>query len=217
MTARFLIPAGIAIGDSIALMTTYDVTPSVNRLCLTAMSPPLCFHGQFSSPILLACAAKSLDCGATQKSLKGSTFSFRSFECCYGSIGDYVYLDLDNSNTQTAGDRPIPNIKVYLLDNTGAKIDSTLTDINGLYKFDSLFAGIYSVQFVAPVGQNFVTKNVGTTDKDSDAGTDGKTGTYTIDTSKPVGDPDRDITTVDAGMILPCKPVICLPVTITKF
>jgi SdrD B-like domain len=209
-TARFLVPAGIAIGDSISLPMTYDVTPSVNKLCLTAQTPPICFHGQFSSPVLLVCVAKAIDCGATQKSLKGSTLSFRNFECCYGSIGDYVYTDIDNSNTQTAGDLPMKDVKVYLLDDMGVKLDSALTDMNGLYKFDSVFAGTYSIQFVAPVGRGFVTQNVGTTDTDSDAGTDGKTGTYTVNTLKPVGDPDRDITTVDAGIRF------CIPPTITS-
>jgi hypothetical protein len=119
----------------------------------------------------------------------------------FGSIGDFVFLDKDGSNTQTAGDTPIAGVKVYLLDATGAKIDSTTTGTDGKYVFNNLPAGTYSVQFVAPTGQNFVTANSGTDDtKDSDAGTDGKTGTYTIDTTKPVGDPARDITSVDAGL-----------------
>jgi uncharacterized repeat protein (TIGR01451 family) len=128
----------------------------------------------------------------------------------YGSIGDYVFLDKDGSNTQTAGDTPISGVKVYLLNAAGTKIDSTTTDSNGKYLFDSLVSGSYSVQFVAPVGQIFVTPTQGgDPTKDSDAAANGKTGTYTIDTTKPIGDPARNITTADAGL----KPI---PVTCEK-
>ena len=120
----------------------------------------------------------------------------------FGSIGDYVFEDKDNSNSQTAGDLPIPGVKVYLLDaTTGAKLDSTITDSNGLYKFDSLLAGDYKVQFLVPPGMLAVTTDSGTDDtKDSDINSTGLTGTYTVDTTKPVGDPARDITSVDAGL-----------------
>ena len=119
-----------------------------------------------------------------------------------GSIGDYVFADNYKSSTQTAGDTPVAGVKVYLLDAvTGVKLDSTVTNINGLYKFDSLLAGIYKVQFIAPTGTALVTKDSGIDDtKDSDADATGTTGIVTVDTTKPVGDPARDITSVDAGL-----------------
>ena len=67
-------------------------------------------------------------------------------------------------------------VTVYLLDaTTGAKLDSTTTGANGLYLFDSLVAGDYKVQFVAPSGTSIVTKNSGT-DVTKDSNPDPTTG-----------------------------------------
>ena len=72
-----------------------------------------------------------------------------------GSIGDFVFLDNDGSNTQTSGDSPVKGVKVYLLNSSGVKIDSTITGNDGKYLFSNLPLGTYSVQFVAPAGQSF--------------------------------------------------------------
>jgi uncharacterized repeat protein (TIGR01451 family) len=114
-----------------------------------------------------------------------------------GSIGDYVFLDNDNSNTQSAGDTPVKDVVVYLLDNTGKKIDSTKTDATGKYLFPNLPLGTYSVQFVAPAGQSFVTPLTGGDPaKDSDAGVGGKSAPVTLTATTP------DVMTVDAGLKL---------------
>jgi uncharacterized repeat protein (TIGR01451 family) len=116
-----------------------------------------------------------------------------------GSIGDYVFLDNDNSNTQSAGDTPVKDVVVYLLDNTGKKIDSTKTDATGKYLFPNLPLGTYSVQFVAPAGQSFVTPLTGGDPaKDSDAGVGGKSAPVTLTATTP------DVMTVDAGI----KPIV---------
>jgi uncharacterized repeat protein (TIGR01451 family) len=98
---------------------------------------------------------------------------------------------------------PIAGVKVYLLDaTTGAKLDSTITDGGGKYLFDSLVAGNYKVQFVVPIGSQLVSKNTGT-DVNIDSNPDPTTGItdiITVDTTKPIGDPARDIKTVDAGI-----------------
>jgi hypothetical protein len=323
ITVRVLVPAGIAVNATSLLVLNYDLTPKVDKLCTTA-GMPLCYFNQFSSPVLLECAAKGLSCGSLTQTLRGQGAVTHGFECCYGSIGnyvwmdvdndgiqgtnagetpvadlvvelydatgttllqttktdasgkyvfdslftggykvkfapvansiptkryqgtditldndmgadgfsqvvnidnkkavtdtlrnnpqidagfvpvgsigDYVFLDADDSKTQSAGDTPIDGVKVYLLNAAGTIIDSTTTAGGGKYLFPNLVAGTYSVQFVAPAGESFVTKDTGADDLDSDAGTDGKTGTYVIDTTKPLGDPARDITTVDAGI-----------------
>ncbi|MCD5380873.1 carboxypeptidase regulatory-like domain-containing protein, partial [Candidatus Gracilibacteria bacterium] len=81
-----------------------------------------------------------------------------------GSIGDKIFLDNDNSGIQNAGDTPIANVTVSLLDNagnpvykdpaTGAIVNSTYpgavvytttTDPNGNYLFENLPEGDYSV------------------------------------------------------------------------
>ncbi|MDZ7898300.1 MAG: SdrD B-like domain-containing protein [Arcicella sp.] len=119
-----------------------------------------------------------------------------------GSIGDFVFNDTDNSNTQTSGDTPIAGVQVYLLDNAGVKLDSTVTDAGGKYLFDSLVAGTYSVQFVKPAGLNFVTPSTGgDPTKDSDANaTTGTSSPVIIDTTLPLGNVGRDNPTIDAGL-----------------
>ena len=122
----------------------------------------------------------------------------------YGSIGDFVFDDLNGNGTQDGTDAPIEGVKVFLLDGqTGAKLDSTLTDLNGKYLFDSLVSGNYQVQFVTPGGYDNVTKpNSGGDDtRDSDAGTDGKSQLLTIDTTRPTSDTLRNNLNVDAGFI----------------
>ena len=135
----------------------------------------------------------------------------------FGSIGNFVFNDLNKDGKQDPSDTPVAGVKVYLLDGSGNKLDSTTTSSLGKYLFDSLTSGTYTVEFKAPVGQQFTIKDAGIDDtKDSDVNPSGKTGTYTIDTTKPAGDPTRDITTVAAGLI----PVVCenkcLPIKIVR-
>ena len=116
-----------------------------------------------------------------------------------GSIGDFVFLDNDNNNVQSTGDTPVVGVKVYLLNSSGVKIDSTTTGNDGKYLFANLPLATYSIQFVAPAGQQFVTAvqggNIGL---DSDAGTDGKSGSITLTVGTP------NVLTVDAGL----KPIL---------
>ena len=116
-----------------------------------------------------------------------------------GSIGNYVFYDNDESNTQTQGDSPVVGVTVYLLNSAGAKIDSTTTRADGQYLFANLPLGIYSVQFVAPAGQKFVTANVGTDPAtDSNAGVNGVSSPVTLTATMP------DVITFDAGIQKPC-------------
>ena len=112
-----------------------------------------------------------------------------------GSIGDFVFFDNDGSNTQTSGDTPVAGVVVNLLDGTGAVIATTTTGTDGKYLFANLPLGTYSVQFVAPARQSFVTSTQGgDTSLDSDAGTDGKSAQVTLTATTP------DVMTLDAGI-----------------
>ena len=120
----------------------------------------------------------------------------------YGSIGDYVWFDQNKDGLQTSGEAPVKGIKVYLLNATGTIIDSTRTDINGKYLFDSLVTGSYKIKFVAPKDSNLTVKGtnpLSATDSNSDTNT-GLTDAVLIDTTKPSGDPARDNRDVDAGI-----------------
>ena len=117
-----------------------------------------------------------------------------------GSIGDFVFLDKDNSNTQSSGDVAVAGVKVYLLNSTGSKIDSATTNSSGLYLFTKVPSGTYTVQFVAPIGSTFVTPNVGNNILDSDAGVNGLSSPITIDATKSSGSLERDNRYLDAGI-----------------
>ncbi|MDF7820529.1 SdrD B-like domain-containing protein [Runella sp. MFBS21] len=202
-TYRVLIPAGLAVGDSLAVSINYTITPKVDNVCLKDQQPALCFFGLFSSPVLLSCPAKNINCGAVTRHLRGSGVSIRDLVCCYGSIGDYVWVDTNNDGQQgsTAAEPPIVGAKVYLLNASGAKIDSTVTDAQGKYLFDSLLAGSYRVQFTAPAGSKSTTANTGADVSDSDAGKNGITHLITIDVSKAESDTLRNNPQIDAGFV----------------
>ncbi len=120
----------------------------------------------------------------------------------YGSIGNYVWDDTNSDGTQSSGEPAAANVKVYLLDDNGTILDSTTTDVNGLYLFDSLTDGTYKIRFDAPAGKEFTTANVGNEDLDNDVeNTNGETGIITIDTSFPIGSTERDNRSIDAGLV----------------
>ena len=123
----------------------------------------------------------------------------------YGSLGDYVWVDTNKNGAQNTGEPGIDGVTVYLYDKLGTtKLDSTVTSGGGKYLFDSLTDGSYVVRFVAPTGYTSTSANAAgvTDDLDSDAGANGFTVVYTIDTSQPTSSTARNNPTVDAGFYL---------------
>jgi large repetitive protein len=64
-----------------------------------------------------------------------------------GSIGDFVWHDMNQNGIQDAGEPGIPNVGVHL---SGDHTASTVTDAGGYYIFDCLPAGTYNVTFDSP-------------------------------------------------------------------
>ncbi|MFN3489134.1 MAG: SdrD B-like domain-containing protein, partial [Emticicia sp.] len=121
----------------------------------------------------------------------------------YGSIGDYVWQDINNDGKQgeTTTEPPVAGVKVYLLSASNTKLDSTTTNNSGKYVFDTLVNGTYKVKFVIPTGSSITGKTLGgDPTKDSDANPDGTTDVISINTTLPVGNVGRNNTTVDAGI-----------------
>jgi hypothetical protein len=122
-----------------------------------------------------------------------------------GSLGDYVWFDVNNDGFQTSGEPAVKGVKVYLLNGTtGTKLDSILTDANGKYLFDSLLSDSYKVQFVAPIDTNFTVKGATpTSGLDSNPNTTtGVTDAITIDASFSLGNVTRDNRSIDAGLTI---------------
>jgi protocatechuate 3,4-dioxygenase beta subunit len=113
------------------------------------------------------------------------------------SVGDYVWLDTDQDGFQDPNETGIAGVTVTLLDSAGNVVATTVTDGSGMYLFDDVAPGDYSVQFTPPVG-TIPTLNLGgvsgATNSDMDPNTN-TTGTFTVN----AGDSIRN---VDAGFYL---------------
>ena len=99
-----------------------------------------------------------------------------------GSIGDFVFEDVNGNGIQDGGEPGIENVVVNLLDGSGTFIDTTVTDVNGLYAFTNLAAGNYIIEFVEPSGLFFTVQDQGSSDElDSDADpTTGRSPAFTL-------------------------------------
>lgn len=115
------------------------------------------------------------------------------FEIPTGSIGDFVWDDLNRDGLQDEGEPGIVGATVELWQD-GAMLASTTTDTNGFYLFDGLYEGSYEVKFLVVVDYELTDANVGGDDDiDSDAAATGLSGPVSLGRGE-------DITNVDAGM-----------------
>ncbi|MGE5621137.1 MAG: SdrD B-like domain-containing protein [archaeon] len=121
-----------------------------------------------------------------------------------GSLGDFVWNDLNHNGIQDANEPGIPNVQVQLHNGTGAVIATTTTDASGHYVFTNLQPGQYYVHFTPPAGYTITLINQGMDDtKDSDIGNDGNTNWITLA-------PGENNMTVDAGMYTTPPQTACI-------
>ena len=116
-----------------------------------------------------------------------------------GSLGNFVWNDLDADGIQDGGETGVVGVVVNLLTN-GTVIATTTTDVNGAYAFIGLPPWDYQVQVVAPAGWYVSPQNQlldDTVDSDVDVIT-GLAATTTLDSGE--NDP-----TWDAGLYLPAS------------
>jgi serine-aspartate repeat-containing protein C/D/E len=118
----------------------------------------------------------------------------------YASLGDRVWLDANGNGQQDGGEAGVGNVTVRLVDAGGNVVATRSTADDGSYQFLGLNPGSYSVQFVAPTGYVFTSADAAGDSVDSDAGADGRTGSYTL----PSGGID---TSVDAGLVQRDQPL----------
>jgi uncharacterized repeat protein (TIGR01451 family) len=120
------------------------------------------------------------------------------------AIGDRVWEDSNHNGIQDTGEHGVGGVGVALHDSTGATIAHAATDANGLYLFDRLPAGTYSVCFevgTIPSGYSLTIKDASgsTRANGSDAGADGCTSSTVL----APGQRDLDW---DAGIWKPSTP-----------
>ncbi|MBL8119000.1 MAG: carboxypeptidase regulatory-like domain-containing protein, partial [Anaerolineae bacterium] len=114
-----------------------------------------------------------------------------------GSLGDYVWEDLNANGLQDVGERALANVNVSLYDGAGNLLATTLTDVDGLYLFDDLTPGQYQVAFELLNGYAFTFEASGA-DNTVDSNANRSTGrTPIIDLPS-----NADDMTWDAGMLI---------------
>jgi hypothetical protein len=82
-------------------------------------------------------------------------------------IGNQVWLDSNANSVREAWENGIGGVCVNLYDSTGALIQQTTTDSNGYYGFN-VEAGNYTLEFLKPPEMEFVQKDAGEEQTDSD-------------------------------------------------
>ncbi len=102
----------------------------------------------FPSPLWLLCAAFVLTLGATAAhatvgTKEGTPDAPRGV--APGTIGDFVWDDLNGNGLQDPGEPGIPNVIVFLTAGDGTFITEKPTDATGHYEFDNLLPGDYHV------------------------------------------------------------------------
>ena len=169
-------------GAAVSLGTT--TTAAGGAYSFTGLTPGVYFVGftlpagyQFSA--LDQGADDALDSDADTISGQTTTYTLTSGETetsvdagmfTTGSIGDFVWEDLDGDGLQDAGEPGIDGVTVDLLDFGGAVINTTTTAGGGAYSFAGLAPAQYRIRFTTPLGYNFTTQFVGLDDTiDSDA------------------------------------------------
>jgi hypothetical protein len=117
------------------------------------------------------------------------------------TVGDFVWNDVNRNGIQDAGEPGLSGIMVNLLNDDGDVLNTTTTDNDGNYSFETL-PGEYRVGFVLPAGMQFSPRGAGTNPEvDSDANpATGQTSELTL----AAGEDNLD---VDAGMSQ--APVVC--------
>ncbi|MBM6582028.1 carboxypeptidase regulatory-like domain-containing protein [Microvirga sp. BT689] len=97
------------------------------------------------------------------------------------AIGDLVWEDLNANGLQDAGEAGLSGIAIKLLNAGGSVVATTTTGADGAYSFNKVVPGTYSVEFAAPEGYTFSPNDQGASDAlDSDAGSSGRTGVFTV-------------------------------------
>ncbi|MBX7240384.1 MAG: T9SS type A sorting domain-containing protein [Bacteroidia bacterium] len=96
-----------------------------------------------------------------------------SSEAGNGSIGDYVWNDLNHNGIQDTGEPGIAGVRISLVNISTATVLTTETNATGYYLFNNLEAGLYELSFgLLPSGYVFTNANAGANDN-LDSDTDG--------------------------------------------
>ncbi|AYQ33346.1 SdrD B-like domain-containing protein [Runella sp. SP2] len=148
-------------------------------------------------------------CETTPDAGANHTFD-AGFNSTVGSIGDFVWKDLNNNGQQDSGEPGVNGVKMILWSanasgNPVAKLDSTVTATGGKYEFKNLPKGDYIVQLVLSTLPDSCVissqKDLGPDVTDNDFGTNGLSNVVKLD--PVIGGLSKDNPTIDAGLYSP--------------
>jgi hypothetical protein len=111
-----------------------------------------------------------------------------------GSIGNFIWKDLNANGQQDAGEPGVRDVIVHLYNSSGTLIAGTATTSTGLYQFNNIDPGSYQIEMILPHIYKFTTANTGSDLTDSDIEAANRTAMFVLD--------DGEIkTSIDAGVV----------------
>ena len=115
-----------------------------------------------------------------------------------GSIGDYVWNDLNQDGVQDADEIGANQFFIRLFNTQGDQIAFTFSDSDGAYSFDNLFPGEYYVEVDFQIGFSFSPANEGTDESDTNITNENGIGT----TSNIIIESGTVDNSIDIGLII---------------
>jgi hypothetical protein len=156
--AGVLVMAVGAQGNTASATTAADGTYHIE---LPEITQSYTLTIQVQPPLVPVCPANGqltffLDVNVNQGQVTGQNFYVNCTPpSCKGTIGDFVWEDLNGNGCQDAGEPGIPGVQVELYSGCGpgaTLLNSDTTDVMGNYLFTDLCAGFYTVVFRTPTG-----------------------------------------------------------------
>lgn len=121
---------------------TYVVTV-LERSLPSGYAPSECDVGDDDS-IDSDCSPATVELAA-ERDVTDLDFGYGLDSGCAGSIGDFVFQDLDGDHLQDPEEPGIAGATLRLYDPEGALLQTVVSDSNGSYLFDGLCPGVYEV------------------------------------------------------------------------
>lgn len=126
-----------------------------------------------------------------------------------GSVGDFVWFDINGNGLQDVAEPGVSNVMVKLYNSVGYNVATASTDADGYFSFANITPGEdYYLIFSKPEGYSFTLQNIGgaAAANNSKADNTGHSNNFSVIA-------DNNISTIDAGII----PTGNTPVTLLSF
>ncbi|WP_458098530.1 SdrD B-like domain-containing protein [Roseomonas sp. WA12] len=134
---------------------------SYTRVVLTATTPAFEF-GTIASAATNVPTTPGQSGTPTVVTATTSTGKTIGFDTQPATLSGTVFLDANADGTNGSGDAGVSGVTVRLFNSNGILVSTDVTDSTGLYRFNNVAAGSYSVSVVPPSGNSFSPTAAGT-------------------------------------------------------